>query len=415
MRTTKIIRIAAVAASITVCATSLGACSSSGSEDSDSSYTLWDPYPQFDKNSAWAKQINKCADEVGVDIKRTSHDSQSLTNQALLSAQEGSLPDLVFYDNPGVSTLAATGALATMEEVGIDTSEVDKNLLAPGVVDGKTYGIPVGANTLALYYNKAILKKAGVDPESIKDWASLTDALEAVKKAGHKGITFAGFASEEGTFQFEPFFWGAGADLSKLDSPEAVEALSLWKDWLDRGLAPSSVISNSQTTSWDEFSTGEVGFSVNGTWQAVSSTDLDFETGFTTIPAKDGGVAPSPTGGEFMLMPVKKDTSRYETTKKIVNCISTTEGQVETAVTHSYYIPPTRAAQEDLLKAHPELKVWVEAVRSARGRTSELGTDYPKVSEQVWTAVQNALSGTMTPQEALKNAQKAAESAVSAD
>jgi multiple sugar transport system substrate-binding protein len=414
MRTTKFSSAAIVAASLL--AMSLTACSGadSGGGDADT-FTLWDPYPQHDENSDWAKRINACADDAGVTLERTGYDSQTLTNQALLSAQEGSLPDVLLYDNPGVSTLASTGVLASMEEVGIETGAFDENLIAPGVVDGETYGIPVGANTLALFYNKAILDEAGVDPASITDWASLTAALEAATGAGYNGITFAGFASEEGTFQFEPFFWGAGADLEQLDSPEAIEALTLWKDWLDQGLAPSSVISNSQNTSWEEFSAGETAFSVNGTWQAVSSTEMEFETGFTTIPAKDGGVAPAPTGGEFMLIPATQDTSRYDVSKQIVECMSTTEGQVETAVTFSYYIPATHEAQEALLVEHPELEVWVEAVRSARGRTSELGQDYPKVSEQVWTAVQNALSGTMTPEEALREAQSAAESAIGAN
>jgi multiple sugar transport system substrate-binding protein len=53
-------------------------------------------------------------------------------------------------------------------------------------------------------------------------------------------------------------------------------------------------------------------------------------------------------------------------------------------------------------------------VRSAKGRTSDnLGTDYPKISEALWTAVQNALSGAQTPQEALDAAQTEAESATS--
>ena len=82
--------------------------------------------------------------------------------------------------------------------------------------------MPIGANTLGLYYNEDILKKAGVDPATITDWASLNAALEKVTKAGDKGITFAGIPGEEGTFQFLPWFWGAGANLKDLGSAQAV-------------------------------------------------------------------------------------------------------------------------------------------------------------------------------------------------
>ncbi len=40
---------------------------------------------------------------------------------------------------------------------------MEPNLLAAGQIGGKTYGMPIGANTLALYYNKAVLQAAGVD------------------------------------------------------------------------------------------------------------------------------------------------------------------------------------------------------------------------------------------------------------
>ena len=44
--------------------------------------------------------------------------------------------------------------LATTEDTKIDTSAIEPNLLGAGQLDGKTYGMPIGANTLALYYNK---------------------------------------------------------------------------------------------------------------------------------------------------------------------------------------------------------------------------------------------------------------------
>tara|TARA_B100002049_G_scaffold231779_1_gene209999 strand:- start:2093 stop:3346 length:1254 start_codon:yes stop_codon:yes gene_type:complete len=400
---------------VAVAAVAVGAlagCSGSGDGESTASastYTWWDPYPQHEEGSDWANRVQACGTEAGVTIERTAYDTTSLTNQALLAAQEGTSPDVILLDNPAVSTLAETGMLTTMDELGLDTSDIDANLLAAGELDGATYGIPIGANTLALYYNEEVLSAAGVDPASITDWASLTDALAAVTAAGHKGITFAGINTEEGSFQFLPWFWGAGADLTELDSPEAVAALQLWTDWVNDGYAPNSVIGNSQNTVWEEFLTGDFGFAENGTWQVNSAAEAGFPTGVIELPAMDGGVAPAPTGGEFIIAPVQQDTARYETTKAIIECMTTPEGFVETANTFAYYIPPTDAGQQALLEEHPELETWVSAVQAAKGRTSDnLGTDYPLISEQLWTAVQSALSGASTPEEALAAAQAAA-------
>ena len=402
-----LVRAGAVTASVLL----LASCSSADGDapaDADT-YVWWDPYPQHEDASDWAQRVDSCGEEAGVSIERAAYDTTDLTNQALLAAQEGSSPDVILLDNPAVPTLAETDMLTTMDEFGLDTSEIDDNLLSAGVIDGEAYGIPVGANTLAIFYNEAVLDEAGVDPESVTDWESLTAALEQVSGTDHRGITFAGIGTEEGSFQFLPWFWGAGADLRDLDSPEAVEALELWQGWLDEGYAPDSVLTNSQNTVWEEFVTGEFAFAVNGTWQVDSAAGADFPTGVITLPGQDGGIAPTPTGGEFITVPVQGDEERYEVTTKIVECMTTPEGLVETANTFAYYVPSTTEGQETLLSEDGELEPWVDAVRNAKGRTGdELGSDYPLISEALWSAVQNTLSGSMTAEEALAQAQEEA-------
>jgi multiple sugar transport system substrate-binding protein len=402
------------AAGLAATALTLAAACSSGGDGGDSdTYTWWDPYPQHDEDSAWAQRVDACGEEAGVTIERTASDTTDLTNQALLAAQEGTSPDIILLDNPAVSTLADTGMLTTVDELGLDVTGVDENLLAAGVVDDAAYGIPIGANTLAIYYNAEILAAAGVDPASITDWDGLTAALAQITAEGHKGMTFAAIGTEEGSFQFLPWFWGAEADLRELDSPEATAALELWTGWLESGYAPNSVLTNSQNTTWEEFLTGEFGFALNGTWQVNSAAEADFETGVIQIPARNGGIAPAPTGGEFIVAPVQSDAERYDVTRRIVECMTTPEGFVETAETFAYYVPPTAEGQEALLEARPDLEPWVTAVREAKGRTSDdLGTDYPKISEALWTAVQNALSGSASPAEALEQAQADAEAAI---
>jgi multiple sugar transport system substrate-binding protein len=392
----------------------VSACSSSSPGSTSSAggtYTFWDPYPQFDASADWTKLVEQCGKDAGVTVKRTGYDTSDLTNKALLAGQQGSSPDLLLVDNPVVSTLAEAGILTTTAENKLDTSDIQKNILAAGVLDGKTYGVPIGANTLALYYNKAVLNAAGVDVSTIKDWNSLTAALAKVKAAGKKGITFSAIGTEEGSFQFLPWFWGSGANLKQLDSDKAVQALSLWTDWVKQGYAPNSVINNTQTTSWQEFATGDFAFGENGTWQLGNVKKAGIDYGILNIPGIDGGSAPAPTGGEFMTIPVQKDTGRYATSKKIADCLTSTESFVKTDTTLSY-IAPTTAAQQKQVAANPELKPWVDAVAAAKGRTSDnLGTKYPKISQQLWGAVQNALSGSQSPADALKAAQTAAAAA----
>ncbi|MEV5436636.1 extracellular solute-binding protein [Streptomyces sp. NPDC052682] len=393
-------------ASVTACGGGSAASSSSGAPKG--TYTFWDPYPQFDASSPWGKRVTACGRQAGVTVKRTGMDTTDLGNKALLAAQQGNAPDVMLVDNPVVSTLVDAGILTKTSDLGLDTASIQKNIIGAGTLDGSAYGVPIGANTLALYYNKKVLSAAGVDPASVKDWASLTAALKKVKAAGKKGITFSAINTEEGSFQFLPWFWGAGADLKKLDSGQGVAALGLWKQWVDEGYAPKDVLQNTQTTSWQEFATGEYAFGENGTWQLGNAEKAGFPYGILSIPGRNGGAAPVPTGGEFVTVPVQKDTARYDVSKKIVECLTSPANLLATDTT-LMYIAPTAAVQAEQVKQNPKLKPWVSAVAAARGRTSGgLGTTYPTISQPMWTAVQAALSGSKTPQAAMETAQSAA-------
>ncbi len=74
---------------------------------------------------------------------------------------------------------------------------------------------------------------------------------------------------------------------------------------------------------WQEFATGEYAFGENGTWQLGNAKKAGFPYGIINIPTRSGGgAAPVPTGGEFVTVPVQKDTARYDVSKKIVACLT---------------------------------------------------------------------------------------------
>ncbi len=376
--------------------------------ESGGTYTLWDPYPNRDDKSTWAQAINACATQLNITIDRNSGNTGDTVKD--LTTAVSNLPDVAMVDNPKVSTLADAGLLTTAAENGLDTSNISANILSAGEIDGDVYGVPVGANTLGLYYNPTVLEAAGVDIASVTDYASLTDALKKVVKSGHKGITFSAVGTEEGSFQFLPWFWGANADLTKLDSPESIAALSLWTGWVKDGLAPQSVLTNTQGTSWDEFLTGDYAFAENGSWFQGDADKAGYMV--IQIPGMTGGVAPAPTGGEFMSIPVQKDTSRYATSAKIVECLA--DGSA--GATALGYVAPNKegAAAQAAADTAGANSFWVQAVADAKPRTADnLGTKYPVISEQLYTAIQVALSGGSSPADALAEAQATVEQKLS--
>ncbi|NYI41807.1 hypothetical protein BKA03_001926 [Demequina lutea] len=157
-------------------------------------------------------------------------------------------------------------------------------------------------------------------------------------------------------------------------SPEAISALTLWNAWVKNGLAPQSVLTNTQGTSWDEFLTGDFGFAENESWFQSTADTNGYKV--IQIPGINGGTAPAPTGGEFITIPIQKDTSRYAMSAKIVECL--TEGSA--GATALGYVAPTTAGADAQASANTPgaNSFWVQAVADAKPRTTDnLGTWEP--------------------------------------
>ncbi len=401
------------AASATGGAASTPASSSATSASSSAGPALttlnfWDPYPQYDDKSDWAKYVQSCA-PTGVTVKRTSAATSDLLNNLTTAEKAGNAPDVVLLDNPAVPDAASSGLIAPANEVGIDTTGFDTNLAGPGTVKGVTYGVPVGANTLGLYYNKDILDKAGVDPASITSWTSLTAALQKVHAKGDKGITFASIAGEEGVFQFLPWFWGSGANLKDITSDEAIQAATLLSGWIAKGYAPKSALTDNQSASWDLFLTGKYAFAENGSWFAQAASQLkNFKAIAIPLPGKGVGAAPVPTGGEFALAPLQKDNSaaHYANASAVLKCLVGPDNQVKTATALGYF-----AANKDLrakqIASSDIWTPWAQSIESAQGRTTDLGADYTATSANLSKALLAALNAGGDPK-AVANAYKKA-------
>jgi len=50
------------------------------------------------------------------------------------------------------------------------------------------------------------------------------------------------------------------------------------------------------------------------------------------------------------------------------------------------------------------MAAFAEMVQDARARTGKLGTEWPTAGAEIYTAIQEALTGGATPEQALENA-----------
>jgi multiple sugar transport system substrate-binding protein len=307
-------------------------------------------------------------------------------------------------DNPDLQQIASTGALVPLTDYGVSTDGLYPSVLDAGSYEGDVYGVAPGINGMALFYNIDLLEEAGIEPPTT--WEEVTAAASTLTAGDTYGIAFSAPANEEGTWQFLPWFWGAGGDLTQLDSPEGVAALELWVDLVQNGSASQSVVQWGQGDVNDQFMAGIAAIQQNGVWNLGALDESGINYGIVPIPQPDGGAAPGPMGGELLTIPVT-DEETQSAAGEIVNCLLEDDSMSEWAALQAY-IPSRESVAQEAAEANPNMAAFVEAAGSARSRPgppANLGPRYGEVSQALWTAIQAALSGASTPEEALAEAQ----------
>jgi len=403
-------RALAVVSAASVALLALAGCSSSSTSSGGGSAPLtlteMDYYGSAPQNSQIQGVLTQCGNQAGVKVTHEEAPRAQLVPKLLQDAAARTLPDLMLVDNPDLQQLASTGGLVSLSANGLTTTGLYPSIVSAGQYQGQTYGIAPGVNDLALYYNKDLFTKAGLTPPTT--WAQLSTDAKTLTSGSRKGIAFSAAATEEGSFQFEPFFWSAGADLKTLDSPQAVQALTLWQTLVSGGYASKSVVNWTQSDVEAQFQAGNAAMMVNGPWQLPllnAAKGLDF--GVVSIPVPTAGQpSVSPLGGEVWAVG-HTNSAEEQKAVAVVKCLLTPSMSSEWSK-DAGYIPSNQASAAALATSDPQLAPFIAEVGTAKARTAELGTRYPKASTALWTAIQQALAGGTSPQAALSQAQSQA-------
>jgi ABC-type glycerol-3-phosphate transport system substrate-binding protein len=96
-------------------------------------------------------------------------------------------PHLIYTWGGGV--LFAEVEAGFLQDISVQIKGAWGDTFSPAALDamsykGKIYGAPFQATEVVLWYNKALLAKAGVDTKSLESWDGLLDATKMLKAAG---------------------------------------------------------------------------------------------------------------------------------------------------------------------------------------------------------------------------------------
>ncbi len=378
-----------------------GAASSSNSVKS---LRVLDYYANEPDKTVYANVLDACGKANGVSIQREAVPGDTLIQKVLQQSSSKTLPDVLMLDNPDLQQIAATGALAPLDQFGLSAEGYAKGVVDASTYNGKLYGLQPITNTIGLFYNKDILNKAGVEPP--KTWDELRAAAKKLTRGKQYGIAFSAPANYEGTWQFLPFMWSNGGDEKNIATPQTAAALQFLVDLVKDGSASKSVVNWTQADVNDQFKAGNAAMMINGPWQfpvlnAVKS--LHYEVVPTPAP-KPGATVVSPLGGETWTVPQTGNKARQQKAAKIVECLNTDANQLLLAKERQT-VPTKTALQDKFIAEQPTMKAFTELVQTARARTGELGAEWPKAATKIYTAEQAALTGQAAPPKALEQAQ----------
>ena len=229
--------------------------------------------------------------------------------------QAGSgLPDVVTIETdraPGYINEFPNGLADLTPVLGDDEADFDPfKWAAQSDADGALKIAPWDSGTVALFYRADYFEQAGVDPASIETWDDLVAAGEVIKaKTGHTLLSLD--VATGGGFQMllqqlgQGIFDDAG-DIT-VNTPEAVEALTLLKTMNEKGLLKNVKGWDGRVTSAKD---GDSAVTPEAVWWIGTlqgdAPELSGLYGVTELPAFEaGGVQTSNSGGSGLAVPTQ--------------------------------------------------------------------------------------------------------------
>jgi len=286
---------------------------------------------------------------------------------------------------------------------------------------GKTWGIPFQRSTIVLYYNKEAFKDAGLDPNRPPGtWTEMAEYAQKLTKRDASGnVTqwgvqipssgfpywlFQGLAIENGVNLMN----AAGTEVY-YDKPEVVGALQYWLDLVNKDKVHPPGIVEWGTTPKDFFERKvAMMWTTTGNLTNVRS-NAKFDFGVAMLPAnKQRG---SPTGGGNFYIFKKSTPAQREAAFKFIKWVTTPERAAQWGIDTGYVAVRADAWDTPVMKQYVAGFAPAAVARDQLPYAkAELSThDNQRVTKALNDGLQAALTGTKTPAQAMKDAQREAD------
>lgn len=218
--------------------------------------------------------------------------------------------------------------------------------------EGNTYGMPLFVGGNMLYYNKAMFKEAGLDPnsppESMSELVEYAEKLNAPDK-GHNGVVFRGTREGNANSFSYIMFWllnggrwenaqGEAAYTGVMTEPPAIETAEQWAQLAE--YAPEGIANYSFNEAQLAMQQGQVAMWMDGAELGPALEDpaesaVAGDIGYHVIP----GVGDDYVAGSIWGYSIAKDSKQQDAAWEFIKYATGTKVGVEQAVSGANAAP----------------------------------------------------------------------------
>jgi raffinose/stachyose/melibiose transport system substrate-binding protein len=371
----------AVASAVTLAAAlGLAACGTSGPSTTASvkGLTMWALNDQtILKDSVDA--YNKDHPDEKITLRLFANDDYKQKLRVAFGANQA--PDIFFsWGGGALDDYVKAGKVDALTDAQAGTDRFTPSVMQSATFDGKVYGVPAnGLAPVVLYYNKKVLKDAGVEPPKTYD-----DLLAAVKKLKAKGVVPLSLAanSKWPTLMYLEYLLdraGGSRVFSKIASGDA----SGWKDpsvtkanqYLQDLAKAGAFGDNASSVTYDQGAstallyTGKAAMEVMGTWEYanIAKAAPDFlkkgDLGYTAFPSlPDGAGSPENiVGNPSNFLSLNSGTKNKAAALTYLKDYVLDDSQVD-AYLAAGSVPPVKGLESELAASKSSDKAWLQFV-----------------------------------------------------
>jgi multiple sugar transport system substrate-binding protein len=291
----------------------------------------------------------------------------------------GEVPDLMGMDLIYGPQFEAAGQLVDITDlIGSDPSlkTASPGHMAVSTYDGRLYGVPLYADVSALFYNKDLFRKAGLDPDrpptSLAEIREYADKITALG-GDVKGYFLPGSCAGCNIFTVGPLMWASGATIEPKDANDeplqgdGVKDVLQWaRDMIKAGNVHEDARSENGETFHLRFGSGKLGMMGTGNFNIalVKEQNPNMDFGVALLPGVKSGQVSSFAGGDIVTIP--KGSKRVDDAIDFMKFLLSEETQVEVYAKKLNMTTRGDMADNQYFRENPKVQQVAKAIEVAK-------------------------------------------------